>query len=892
MERSIFGFIMRYSKRQQLVVVALTLLSWPVLYLTLELPKSIINEAIGAKQGWTADLLGISDQRIFFLIVLCFGFLFFVVLNGVIKYFLNVYAGRLGERMLRRLRYQLYSRALRFPLPHYKKVSQGEMIPMITAEVEPLGGFIGYAVSIPLFFGGMLLVYLTFIFVQNFWMGLAAISLYPMQIYIIPKLQAHVVRLSRERVREVRRLADKIGESISGVQEIHAHDTGVYERADISNRLNRIYQIRYSIFKRKFAIKFLNNFLAQLTPFFFYGIGGYFIITEQLAGVDEAQQTLTLGALVAVLAAYKDLNAPWKELLNYYQLQADVRVKYEQVIEQFDPPGMMDEHLVDADEGGPEDVTGNLEAANVTFSEDGRSKSVEGVNFQINLDRHTAIVGSGSSGKDDLAMLAARLLMPSGGTLSLAGAKMPDLPESFTGRKLAYMGPTPYFFSSTVRQNLVYGLKHRPLKAPEYDSEGESERETYIADAHFSGNTEMDPNADWIDYAAAGVDDAAALDQRLIELVREVDMATDLYQLGLRGSINPVNRQDLAENILKARQALHTRLEETNQSDLVEPFDRSRYNENSTLAENLLFGTPRDDTFNIDNLAEHEYVRHILRDSGLNDDLVLTGRQLAETMIEIFSDLPPGHEFFEQYSFIGSDELPEYQQLVARTASQSPAEMREDDRLRLRSLAMKLIPARHRLGLITDEMQENVLKARALFADNLPEHLAGAVEFFDPELYNGAATIQDNILFGKVAYGKANAANKLSRLIGEVLDDLEMRDTVMLVGLDYHVGVGGSRLNAAQRQKLGLARCLVKQPEVLIVNEGITSLDGASQRRVLEAVIKFMKGRGLVWSLHRTAYADQFDGVLVMRSGRVVENGAFDEINKEGSEIRSLLDSE
>ena len=892
MERSIFGFIMRYSKRQQLVVVGLTLLSWPVLYLTLELPKSIINEAIGNKQGWTANLLGIGDERIFFLIALCFGFLLFVVTNGVIKYFLNVYAGRLGERMLRRLRYQLYSRALRFPVPHYKKVSQGEMIPMITAEVEPLGGFIGYAVSIPLFFGGMLLVYLTFIFVQNFWMGLAAISLYPIQIYVIPKLQAHVVRLSRQRVREVRSLADKIGESISGVQEIHAHDTSAYERADVSRRLNSIYQIRYSIFKRKFAIKFLNNFLAQLTPFFFYGIGGYFIITEQLAGVDEAQQTLTLGALVAVLAAYKDLNAPWKELLNYYQLQADVRVKYEQVIEQFDPPNMLDEKLVDADEGGPADVTGQLEGANVTYSEDGRNKSVEGANFKIDLDSHTAIVGGGGSGKDDFSMLLARLLMPTGGTLSLAGAKMPDLPESFTGRHLAYMGPAPYFFSTTVRENLIYGLKHRPLKAPEYDSDGQKLRDDYVADANFAGNTDLDPNADWIDYEAAGVTDHETLDQKLVEIVRQVDMSADLYQLGLRGSIDPESRPEMAENILKARTALRKRLEETDQSALVEPFDRAAYTENATLAENLLFGTPRDDTFDIEALAENAYVRDVLRDAGLNDELVLTGRQLAETMIEIFSDLPPGHEFFEQYSFIGSDELPDYQQLVARTASQTPDDMREEDRLRLRSLALKLIPARHRLGLITDDIQDKVLKARALFADNLPDDLKNAVEFFDPESYNGAATLQDNILFGKVAYGQAQAANKLNAIVGEVLDELSMRDTVMRVGLDYHVGVGGSRLNSAQRQKLGLARCIVKRPEMLIINEGITSLDGASQRRVMEAVLKAFDGRGVVWNLPRTAYADQFDRILVMRSGRIIEDGSFGDINKDDSALRSLLDSE
>ena len=76
--------------------------------------------------------------------------------------------------MLRRLRYDLYARVLRFPLPHFRKLSHGEIITMITAELEPLGGFIGDAFSLPAFQGGTLLVILGFLFVQNPLMAAAA----------------------------------------------------------------------------------------------------------------------------------------------------------------------------------------------------------------------------------------------------------------------------------------------------------------------------------------------------------------------------------------------------------------------------------------------------------------------------------------------------------------------------------------------------------------------------------------------------------------------------------------------------------------------------------------------------------------------------------------------
>ena len=61
-----------------------------------------------------------------------------------------------------------------------------------------------------------------------------------------------------------------------------------------------MFSIRFELFQRKFMIKFLNNFLSQLTPFLFYMIGGYLAITGRL----------DIGTLVAVIAAYKDLPGP------------------------------------------------------------------------------------------------------------------------------------------------------------------------------------------------------------------------------------------------------------------------------------------------------------------------------------------------------------------------------------------------------------------------------------------------------------------------------------------------------------------------------------------------------------------------------------------------------
>ena len=84
------------------------------------------------------------------------------------------------------------------------------------------------------------------------------------------------------------------------------------------SRLGRIFKIRYDLYQWKFFVKFLNNFLAQVTPFLFYAIGGYLAL----------QGRLDIGQLVAVISAYKDLPSPIKELIDWDQQRLDVQVKY------------------------------------------------------------------------------------------------------------------------------------------------------------------------------------------------------------------------------------------------------------------------------------------------------------------------------------------------------------------------------------------------------------------------------------------------------------------------------------------------------------------------------------------------------------------------------------
>src|SRR4029450_7497046 len=198
------------------------------------------------------------------------------------------------------------------------------------------------------------------------------------------------------------------------------------------------------------------------------------------------------------------------------------------------------------------------------------------------------------------------------------------------------------------------------------------------------------------------------------------------------------------------------------------------------------------------------------------------------------------------------------------------------------------------LGLIDAEMEERLLAARHAFAAGLPASLRGAVEFYDFQRYNSAATLQDNILFGRLVYGQAQGEQRVGTLISEVLNELGLHNSVIEVGLEYNVGVGGKRLTATQRQKLGIARAILKRPQLLIVNEAVASFDGRTQDRIRDHILAAAnkEDRGVVWIANRAEQAEPFEQVVVMEGGKIAAQGAPQDLAARGGVYATLMAAE
>ncbi len=891
MERSLFRYVWQKSRREQIIVLLVILASIPFNWASFEVPKRIVNDAIqgGAfRDGntttrvfeWTLHLpgflgggsyplsRGFEVTQLGLLLALSSYFLALVLINGGFKYVVNLQKGVLGERMLRRMRYDLFGQLLRFRPEEIRAVKPAEVASMIKDEVEPIGGFVGDAFIQPAFLLSQALTALAFIMMQSVWLGSIALVIVLMQAVIIPILRKEQLRLGRERQLASRQLAGRIGEIVDAGPTIQGHGATSYIQADIAGRLGNLFEIRYALYKRKFAVKFLNNLMAQITPFFFYAIGGFFAL----------QGRLDIGQLVAVIAAYRDLPPPIKELIDWDQQRNDVTIKYEQVISQFSPSAAV--LLEEKEEIARLPAEGEIRLDKVEMFDNRGQPLLAPLSFTVQRPGIVALIGQAGGGRDTLGRILGRQSMAYGGRVLIDGEPLGVMSVERASHLIGYAGPDVEIINGSLRDNILLPLKRRrPMVKPERSVDQQEHRR--FIEALRAGNTPLPFTADWTDYAGAGLDDEQALEQHLIALLDMLGCADEVYELGLDAKVMAPLPEGAAGRIIAAREVVAAELAKSRLGGLIEVFDPDRYNANATIAENLVFGAVRNGLQPAELLLDDPYARSVLQAEALEEPLAEIGGRIAATLVEIFTGLPQGHTLFERYAF-GADidlerlgELTETLRRHDRRGPLDPGTQRE-----MIALALGYIEPKHRLNLLDIALQRRILRARQTFKTYLPAEKSEEIEFYDPTDVIHGASVRDNLFFGRLGFGVADAGRKVSEIARAALSRAGLDSAAYRLGLNTDVGPRGRHLPRRLRLMVPLAQALIKQPDIVVLDLDAFAQTCGDPAEVVARIARFCERRTLFLLLTDAALAADIPQTIIFNGavGRVPgDNGSGDE---------------
>jgi len=137
-------------------------------------------------------------------------------------------------------------------------------------------------------------------------------------------------------------------------------------------------------------------------------------------------------------------------------------------------------------------------------------------------------------------------------------------------------------------------------------------------------------------------------------------------------------------------------------------------------------------------------------------------------------------------------------------------------------------------------------------------------------------TVRDNI-----AYGRPDASEE-DIIVAAKLANADEFIARMPKGYESLVGERGLTLSGGQRQRIGIARAIIRNAPILILDEPTAALDTESEKLVIDALERLMKGRTVITIAHRLSTIRDSDKILVLKDGVVFEEGTHDELVARG----------
>jgi ABC-type multidrug transport system fused ATPase/permease subunit len=807
MERDPLRFVWRSARTLHVLGIALVALALPIAWIGLDLVRVAIDDAVGGQafadgratavfmryalalpehvlEAPLEFLPGVALDRTEFILATVAGLALVAVAVPIVALIVGLVRTRVGGCAVLALRRMIVAR-----ISSARPSAREEVRRAAALAGESLGratGFLGGAILTPVASWAALALATLYVAAIDWRLGLAMTAALAITGLVWPNRLRALGRAEKTRFADALALTRELVELGRRLPALRAHGTAGFERARLDAGLALRLDALGTTERGIGTAAAQTAFVTLLTPVLLLGAGLWFART---AGITAGALAAALSAALLGVAAVTALGR-WRVGLG------EAQPLFEEVLRTLEA---LKAHRPARKGGAP--ISGVLHAQGLSAYDGASGERISGIDLSVAFPAHVALSGEAGAGARVFAKLVAGQLDPSIGRLTFGGVEVAAMEPAERARRIAFAGEETILIPGSLRQNILYGCSEP---------------------------------------------DSPDLDQRLAKAAAAAGLERLVHARGLSGRIDPAREEKLSAAIVEARRVVLATLAAEGLTGFVEPFDPGRYNRHGSVAENILFGMPVGDTFRDADLPAHPFVQAILEAEGLTKPLAVMGLAIAANMVEIFADVPDGHPLFERFSFFPAAERGFFEGVLERRNERRRGAHLAGDRERLIGLAFRYVESRHRLGLLDAELEARLLSARASFAALLPTSLRPAIEFYEPDRVCAAASLEDNLLFGRIAQDRAGAENAVTPVMRRVLKERGLEPDIIRVGLSTPVDSSGLGFSARDLVAIDLARCLVRRPDVVVVEH---ALDGLPDEAVAELVARLRRalvGRGLV----------------------------------------------
>ncbi|MDN3617922.1 ABC transporter ATP-binding protein [Polaribacter undariae] len=366
-----------------------------------------------------------------------------ILVQAVTSFLLTKVLSIQAQYLISELRAQVQKKVLSLPISFFDNTKSGALVSRIMSDVEGVRNLIG--TGLVQLIGGSFTAILTLVILlrMNVWM--TVFTFVPLSIFGIIALKSfkYIRPIFRARGKINAEVKGRLTETLGGIRVIKAFNAEEQESKIFEEGVDNIYQNVKKSMTATAIMTSSSTLLIGLATTGVMGIGGYYMIQGTMTFGDFIQFTFLLAFMVAPIVQMSNIGSQLTEALAGLDRTEELM---NMAAEEDD-----EERTVVL-----EDLKGEINFDDVSFSYEEGKKVINNINFKVPAGSVTALVGSSGSGKSTIAGLSATFLNPESGTITIDNQDMSKVKLSSYRKYLGVVLQDEFLFEGTIRQNILF----------------------------------------------------------------------------------------------------------------------------------------------------------------------------------------------------------------------------------------------------------------------------------------------------------------------------------------------------------------------------------------------------------------------------------------------------